>query len=260
MIIKNFVCCGQSGDLTHTLYVIKTLYKLHNIKFNLYIADISSNIQCCGNYTFSLEKTYEDWKKIIEIQPYINFFGILPIDFTEEYINLNVWRDFPNWNSMSWSELLSKCFNFSIQEEYKWMECNEKNIELKNKILIHQSVHRHNDSFNWQKIIQGNEKNILFVTNSDSEYNMFKKVFPSIQQYNVVDIHDLFVAINSCKVFVGNQSLTFAIASALDIPRIGLLYHHCEKFYKNEINLSKNLSWFFNETDKYNSPVLEIQI
>jgi hypothetical protein len=260
MIIKNFVCCGQSGDLTHTLYVLKNLYKLHNIKFNLYIADGSFNIKCCGDYTFSLEKTYNDWKKIIEIQSYINFFGILPINFTEEYINLNAWRDFPNANSMSWSELLSKCFDFSIQEEYKWIECNEKNIELKNKILIHQSTKRHNYNFNWQKIIQGNEDNVLFVTNSDSEYNIFKTVFPHIQKYNVVDIYDLAVAIDSCKFFVGNQSMPFAIASALDIPRIGILYSPCETYYKNESNLSKNLSWFLNETDKYNAPVLEIQI
>lgn len=259
--IINFVCCGQSGDMTHELYVIKNLYKLYNIKANLYIADYTyGGIDCCGHFLFDLERTYNDWKETVHLQPYINSFGILPKNFTENYINLNSWRNYSNPENKSWSYIMTECFNFPIQEEYKWIDCNIKNSELKNKILIHQSNIRHNTNFNWTKIIQGNEDNVLFITNSDSEYNNFKSIHPSIERYKVSDIYDLLIALNSCKLFIGNQSMPFAMASALDIPRIGILYYNSASYYQNEINVSKNLSWFLDENNKYNSDNISILI
>ena len=258
--IINFVCCGQSGDMTHELYVIKNLYKLYNIKANLYIADYTyGGIDCCGHFLFDLERTYNDWKQTICLQPYINSFGILPKNFTENYINLNSWRDF-NGKNRSWSYLMSECFNFPIQEEYRWIDCSTKIDELKNKILIHHSNIRHNNNFDWRKIIQGNEDNVLFITNNDSEYNNFKSIHPTIEYYKVSDIYDLVVALNSCKLFIGNQSMPFAMASALEIPRIGILYYVDARYYQNEHNVSKNLSWFLDENSKYNSNNISIVI
>ena len=49
MIIKNFVCCGQSGDLTHTLYVLKNLYKLHH-NHELYLSCLENQYNIVNKY------------------------------------------------------------------------------------------------------------------------------------------------------------------------------------------------------------------
>lgn len=256
--IINCIACGQSGDLIHELFVLQKLNALYNIKFNLYIADYSYGIAACGDYSYSLEKTYDDWSKVMSLQPYINFFGILPRNFNEEYINLNIWRDCNPTGS--WSELLSKVFNFSPEGEYRWIHCNDKKEDLKEKILIHQSVIRHNYYFNWLKILSHTENEILFITNKDAEYEQFKSIFPYIQKYAINDIYDLLLALNSCKLFVGNQSMPLAMASALDLPRIAILQPNTATYYQNEINFSKNLSWFVDENNKFNSNNVIIQI
>jgi hypothetical protein len=54
--------------------------------------------------------------------------------------------------------------------------------------------------------------------------------------------------------------MPFAMASALDIPRIGILYYNSAMYYQNEISVSKNISWFLDDNNKYNSDQIPIQI
>ena len=144
----NFVTCGQVGDLIQQLYAIKAICIRDNTKANLYIADFSYGIGACGNFTFDLQKTFEDTFKLVSTQTFINQYGILPRDFNEEYINLNKWRDRGIGNFKTWSDLLSEEFSFQIPSIYKWLDVSEFDENTNGKILIHRSNKRHNDSFN----------------------------------------------------------------------------------------------------------------
>ena len=65
-------------------------------------------------------------------------------------------------------------------------------------------------------------------------------------------------AMNGCKLFIGNQSMPFTIASALDIPRVCELHHASAEFYTGEHKYSDNISWFLNNDIKHNSPNVNI--
>ncbi len=64
----------------------------------------------------------------------------------------------------------------------------------------------------------------IFVGVPD-EYDDMKKQIPSLQYYAVKDFLELATLINSCKLFIGNQSFPFAIAEALKVNRLLEVYY-----------------------------------
>jgi hypothetical protein len=259
MNIINFVSCGQVGDLIHQLYVIKCICGKEKAKANLYIAEFSYGLGACGNFTFDLNKSYEDTSELILSQNYINEYKILPRDFQENYINLNKWRDRTPFKT--WTELLSEYFNFDISQEYKWMIIEKIDDNVKDKILIHNSNKRHNEQFNWGSLLDSIDEDVYFLTTSVDEYNAFRfKGHNKVKLYLVKNVNDMAIAINSCRLFIGNQSLPFAIASSLDILRICELHSSSSEFYTGEHKYSEKISWFLNTNNKHNSNLINIQI
>jgi len=260
----NFVSGGQVGDLLHELYVVKRICLLQNVKANLYIVDNSYNnyIYGCGDFTFDLNKTLNDLISLISFEKHINKIDILPKDFNEEFINLNLWRkagDVSDWKS--WTYLLNQYFNinFDFNENYKFLDGGIIDERGLNKIIIHHSDKRNNNLFNWSKILDVND-DIIFVTSNINEYNIFPYKNSKIKLLCASNIAEFASIIKGCKLFVGNQSMPLALASALDVPRIAILYHNSSMFYMNEHSYSKNISWFLSNDIKYNSKNIGIQI
>ena len=174
---------------------------------------------------------------------YINDFKI---GFEEDCINISNWRknvfnDFKNGGyKKSWSELLSLEYDFKIpdSENYKWIFFDEKNKELQDTILIHSSNKRINPYFKYDNLLNQNIS-FLVCNNNDFYIDGYKK-------YEVNNIYDMAILINSCKYFIGNQSAPFGLANALDVKRLGILDLDFENyiFYQNEINYSKNIKTF----------------
>ena len=67
-------------------------------------------------------------------------------------------------------------------------------------------------------------------------------------------------ALKSCDLFIGNQSLLFAIANSLDTPRICELHDSSYVFYAGEHNFSENISWYLNGTVRHNSENIKIKL
>jgi hypothetical protein len=254
----NFVNGGNTGDLIHQLYAIKNICIRDNAMANIYLVDETYKIPGCGNFLFNLSKTIEDTKDFILAQDFVNSYEILPKPFDKEYHNLNMWR-FKSENK-SWTDLMSSYYNFDIPETYKWLDNIEINDEFKDKIIIHNSVVRHNPQFNWEGIIDGISNDILFITSNDTEYGKFNFKNDKIKLFKASTVSEMVIAINSCKLFIGNQSLPFAIASALDVPRICELHESSKYFYMGEHVYSDNISWFFNNTTKHNSENIKIEL
>jgi len=259
MNIINFISCGQVGDLIHQLYAVKCICEKKNSKANLYIADFSYGLSACGNFTFDLNKSYEDTLELILAQDYINEYKILPREFDENYINLNKWRDMTPFKT--WTELLSGYFNFDISQEYKWIITKKTDDKVKNKILIHNSNKRHNEEFNWCSFLDSIDEDVYFLTTSVEEYNSFRfKDHDNVKPHLVKNVDDMVTSINSCRLFIGNQSLPFAIASSLDVLRICELHKLSAEFYNGEHNYSEKISWFLNANNKHNSKLINIKI
>lgn len=259
--IINFLSCGTSGDLIHSLYAVKNICKKYNAKANLYIADCSYSIEHCESFTFDLEKTYDDFKELLLEQSYILNFGILPKNFNNELISLNAWRKIGFGKFETWTKNMNKTYDIDNIVEYKWIDVKENIKELYDKILIHSSIKRFNRSFDWKKLIELNNQNIFFITNNENEYHYFTSTAGiNIPVVYVKTIFDMAKAISSCKFFVGNQSMPFALASSMDKNRLGVLSNDDSVFYMEEQLYSKNISWHLNEQTKYHSDSLFVKI
>jgi len=274
----NFISCGQVGDLFHQLFVIKSMCDDKKCKANLYIADFSYGLCVGGNFTFDINKTFQDIYKIVKSQPYIDNFEILGRDFNysnkscscgfrqncivpdDSFIYLNKWRLVFSKERKSWTDLLSDYFSVKKIDKYQYIQISETDQNVFGKVLIHNSNKRHNVQFPWDSIINSIDKDILFITTDLSEFENFRFKTNRIKPYIVSTLSDMSNAIGSCDLFIGNQSAPLAIASALDVPRIAELHSSSYEFYVNEQSYSENISWFSDSNNKYNSNKINIKI
>lgn len=243
----NFIAGGMLGDFIHSLAVVKNICDRDKTKANIYLTD-KIGIYNGDAWKFGCAKAYADLMGIVLMQSFVNKFEILPEGFNETFINLSSWRfgieedrRMKGTYYKSWSELLSSYYNYDIPSEYKWIEAG-KDEDTIGKVVIHRSSHRHNNSFDWNSLLRINEE-FVFLTCSISEWEGFPFKNESIKLRLVSTIKEMTDCINSCKYFIGNQSAPFALASALDVPRLVELDYSACMFYMNETKYSKNIFW-----------------
>lgn len=257
--VINFVIGGMLGDFIHTLYAVKNICSKENAKANIYITD---NPQYGGDiFRFGVQRAYKDLYSLVTSQSYVNSFQLMPDEFTEPFINGNDWRSFlikyyaECSCNISWSELMSKTYDFSIIPNQTWVEPVTLDKSCENKIAIHRSSIRHNPEFPWKKIIDKITDPLVFVSFSEKEWNDFPFKAPNIELKVVSTIEDMANVLSGCKYFIGNQSSPLALASALNVPRIAELYSNCAVFYMNEkIYYPDKLSWFESPENNFFSP------
>ena len=237
----NFCGGGLMGDFINQLSVCKNICVRENAKANLYISDGFG----ADPFRFGVDKAYEDIKDLILEQPYINKFEVLKY-FDDTFINLNIWRNEvrETYNKMGgynkcWSELLSQTFTYKIGE-YKWLKTLNKHDFAKDRILIHRSLHRHNP--NIKSVIDNLEERPVFITSNIEEFKNYE-FKDKCDLILVQTITQLAMAINSCKLFIGNQSSPLTLASALDVNRIIELDKLDAPFYIGEKKYSQNIKF-----------------
>ena len=254
----NFVSGGQVGDLIHTMFVVKNICNVYNLKANIFISDGSYRINRSGNFTFDLPKTFNDLYFLIKNQSYVNNFSILPRDFKDPYINLNDWRDHIEYTKVNgvfskcWTDILTDAYNLKLDNsDYtKWLDVDDDTFTI-GKTLIHRSLHRHNRDFDWNKYLDYIDGDILFITSNEKEWDIFPYKRDNIKLYLRNTIFDMAKSIKSCKYFIGNQSSPFSIACALDVERLVELDYGSQNFYINERNYFNKISWYYNDDCKH---------
>lgn len=251
------------GDFIHCLSVVKNICALHdgNAKANIYLTD-DTNKYGGDRWRFSADIAQRDLSDLVYEQPYVNRFELLTEELDAPYINLNAWRTYidrkfqaQGFYNNSWTEFLAEVYKYEIPTEYKWLEAEEKDKSLKDKIVIHCSPQRHNPNFPWKQIL--NEADICLhpVNETFMLVGAKDKEIKTVSTFN-----EMATVLNSCKYFIGNQSAPFALASALDIPRMVVLDVDPAAFYKNEEKYSSNVSWYLNDNDKYISSNCPIKL
>ena len=220
----NFISNGRTGDLIHNLFAVKSICEKNNSKANLYI---TNDLKYGGDkFLYSIEKTYDDLKDIILYQKYINKFEILSTN-TFNFVNLNSWRTSPLFSRTNWFEILMDLYKIPPPKN-SWMEIEKKELDL---VLIHRSDRRHTITFPWLDII--NKNKCKFVTTDLNEYENFY-LKDKVELLLCKNFYDMVVAINSCKIFVGNMSTPLAIAHALGVPHFAELYRVDQVHYIGE--------------------------
>ena len=244
----NFISGGMLGDFIHNMAVVKNVCDKEKCRANVYLTD-KIGIYNGDTWKMGCERAHSDLKELIMSQPFVDKFEVLPDGFDQPFINLNAWRVSIEQDRMekgyyyrSWSELLSRHYGYNISTQYRWLDAPKDEVDVKGKIVIHRSTHRHNPTFNWERILDRDE-GFVFVTSAISEWDKFPFKKDNVKLRIVESINDRASCINSGKYFIGNQSAPFALASALDVPRFVELDGSAFMFYMNEKKYSSNISW-----------------
>lgn len=243
--MSNFLLGGRLGDAVHALYVCKNTPGKHKI----YITD-KRHLHSDG-FLYDLTKTYEELKPIMEVQDYCDSFEIFnnqfaPLFPSESYtallepgINLSAWRRYAY--SASWTKLLSNTFGVPVNGE-SWISVDKSwpfIEDWKERIVIHRSMQEARKGHNWELVMNKYEGQCIFV-GRDDEYHNFGYNIPN---YAPTDLSEYFNIINSCKFFIGNQSMPLAIAHSLGTPRLAMLNEGDKIHYVGEEKYHKNYYW-----------------
>lgn len=89
---------------------------------------------------------------------------------------------------------------------------------LQDTIVVNRTARSRNENINY-KFLRGHK--VIFVGHVD-EYEKFgiENELPDLIYLETRNLLELAIAIRSCKFFIGNQSLCFALAEAMKVPRI----------------------------------------
>lgn len=245
----NFISSGMMGDFIHVLSVVKNICERENAVANIYLTD---NISLYGydRWRYGAEKAKEDLWDLVVSQNYINEFKVFNGVFGGDFINLNSFRNGLMPPFKTWTRVLASTFDMQMLHEYKWMNVNAGKGE---KVVIHSSNRRENPNFDWDflhRSLMGEEK--VFVTFSEEEFESFPlSKYGRIKLKLVSTMLQMAEEIASSKYFIGNQSAPFALASALDVPRLVILDAEPAPFYMGEQYFSNNISWYLSDSAKY---------
>jgi hypothetical protein len=221
--ISNFLMRGKLGDFIQSLSALKRICESTESVANLYMYDDERNI----GWEHGIENTYSELYDILINQDYIKSFNILD-DFStvqqlkseEGYIDLGDFINSPALYQAAWIEIFSETFKFPIVGEYKWIDHKFTDPRFENKLLIHsRSKYGLNESFPYQKLIEENKGNNIFISTSENDYNSFP-FKNDMEFYKIDSMKDWYTSINSCGLFVSNISAPACIANSLDVQRI----------------------------------------
>ena len=239
----NYICGGKLGDFIHTLYVVMVNHQLSGRKGNVYI---TGDTKWGGDvFSFDVSQTYKELYPIVMEQSYVNSFSI----YTDAKIdiNLNNFRRNNNILNRSWLEIMSTSFNIPLIEK-PWITIKDINENYRDKVLIHRSVLIHQSTIRHlpnfpEKLFHIIKQNKCLFIGTKEEYDIFPYK-EEVPLELLPTLHEKYVAINSCKFFVGNQSSPLAMAYSINKSALGELT--VGQFY-NKNNYS-GFNWI-NQTD-----------
>ena len=214
--MNTFKHSGDLGDIIYSLPTIKALGG--GILYLNPGKQLKSPI--CGIPTkkFTSEKPIDMVRPLLEVQDYIE--KVLVWDGEDVTYDLDTFRIQGNLNRINLAEAHCKTFNVDPDVIcHQWIfNVKPKRIGDK-KYVFHRSPRYHNMEFEkqyWPYYINRYHPKALFV-GIEEEYKQFIETFncTSIPFYRVKDFLELAEIIKGSELFVGNQSMPFAIAEGL---------------------------------------------
>lgn len=238
-----YISGGFVGDFFHQLSVIYEKFRITGRKGILLISDKDMKFRT------SVDQTYADTEQIIKYQSYIADYRIYK---GEKYdINLCSWRYTQPLNVDTWYDMFKREYNIEWST-HKYIDAPIV-PQLKDTVIMSSSILRWNNDIDYRMLLSKYNK-IIFIAFDDEEYKHFTEKTNIVMPYvRVKNFWELAIAVNSCKLFIGNLSSPLTIAQAVNKDRIGLLiYGHEGRDLKHVFNLTeiwKNCKWVLSNND-----------
>jgi len=207
---------GHTGDLIYSLPVVKELSKKHECHFYVNV-DKKNHLPYYKHPSKTVlidERMFNLLRPLLDHQTFlkkVEKFNDQKID-----IDLDVFRELPislSFNSPRWYFHVTG-IDANLYENY--LEVAPHN-EIFDKIIINRTFRYRNQFINYKFL--NNYKDIGFIGLKD-EYDDLKNEIKNLVYYDCKDFLEMAKILKSSKIHIGNQSLSFAIAEALKVPRI----------------------------------------
>lgn len=183
----------------------------------LYIGKHPPGVEC----RVITDETIAQMIELLKLQPYLS--DVAPYNNETIDYSLSKFADIfacydhiVNWHL--------KAFGVHFDTTKPWL-FNIKPLHT-NDIVINNTFRERDVPPDWQ-ILEGYLDKCVFV-GFEHEYERFKKEMAlNIPWHPTKSILELAQVICGSNLFIGNQSLAFALAEAMKVPRILELHHHC---------------------------------
>jgi len=237
----------HSGNLGDIIYALPTIIALGGGK--LYLSNNTPGLEIRVFTDGMLEQIIEFLRTQGFLTDVCRYNGE-PIDY-----NLDKWREiFACYDHIARWHL--KAFNVQFDLSRPWLK-NINPIRTR-EIVINNTLRDRDVPLDWQ-ILKGLEKRCVFI-GFESEYKKFSEVVElEIPWHPTKTILEFARVIKGAKLYIGNQSLGFALAEGMKVPRILEVHHHCpsslplsnnariiltEKILKHPFGIRKSLFTF----------------
>jgi hypothetical protein len=216
MNYTTFKHSGNAGDIIYSLNVVKQYCQANNTKCNYLIAlDVPSTFteeQHPVGAVMMNQAMYDLLKPLLEAQDYIRLVDV----YTDQDITFDLDLFRQEYRTLSAGNI--QCWYSNAYPELR-VNLEEPCINIhpiKNDFVIINRTTRYNNNLIDYTILEGD---VRFV-GVESEFELMRAVFPEIKHLVVKDFNQLAQYIAGCKLYVGNQSMAFAIAEQLKVRRV----------------------------------------
>jgi hypothetical protein len=219
--ITSFCHSGNCGDIIYSLPTVFELSK--NGKANLYLKIDQpgkyDNYHPLGNVMLN-KKMVDMFIPLMKYQPQINECAVYNAEVVD--YDLDVFRNYSflqdRGNIARWYFYV---YAISPSLHKPWLIAPLQTSY--NEYIVIARSHRYRSPLIDYSFLQKFKK-IIFL-GVEEEFVDMKQMIPNIEFKKVKDFLEMATIINSCKLFIGNQSFPFSIAEALKVKRILEVYY-----------------------------------
>ncbi len=216
----NLFHSGNAGDLIYSLPVARAIFEITGLKPNLLLAAdtpvaLQPGMQHPRGNVILNDDMIQKLVPLLSKQVYLN--KVLKHEDQRIDIDLSLYRICGiQHNSGSIPRWYFYTTGIYADLGKPWLDCDRLTAHS-NTIVIARSTRYHNHLINYSFLSQ--YRDLLFV-GPESEFFLMQIAIPQLKWYPTNDFLAVCQVINSCRLFIGNQSLPYAIAEALKVPRL----------------------------------------
>lgn len=220
--MKTFKHSGNTGDIIYSLYAMNGCGQPVTLYIQLdQAADYSGRIHPLGNVMMN-QQMYNMLRPMILAFKFIDDVKVFNGE-TVDY-DLDTFRRSPlildRGNIIRWYFQMFPELTNDITKPLIKIKSNTGNY------IVVQRTERYLNADVRYKSLNDITDEILFL-GTQTEYELFIKRVPKAKHYVVTNFYEAMYLISGAKMFIGNQSMMFAIAEILKVPRAVELFKHC---------------------------------
>ena len=165
--------------------------------------------------TAMTNRSVEELLELLRLQPYISRADIYRGETVD--VNLNLFR-----NQLRWPEHLAHVYLRTFRQQFDltqpWLQAGEP-LPLKDIVIAHSGRYLHRLRLQWD-LLKHMESRCLFIGDEEQHAAFSRHSGLLIERAAPMSILMFARVIRGSRMFIGNQSLGFALAEALKHPRV----------------------------------------